>query len=61
MLPLRKKKPFASHYNQAVMEHTRIKLPGFGLPVNYYLEQGDLDAFPSSLNPSDLNEESRTV
>ena len=38
------------------MEDTRIKLPGFGLPLNYYELDGD-DSFPSALNTSDLDEE----
>lgn len=36
------------------------QLPGFGRPVNYYQEHGE-DAFPSSLNQIDMDEEERTV
>ncbi|KAF8802211.1 hypothetical protein BYT27DRAFT_7235520 [Phlegmacium glaucopus] len=42
------------------MELTRIQLPGFGRPVNYYQKHENLDAFPNALNPTDMREE-RTV
>ena len=53
--------PLVSHHLQpGVMEHTRIQLPGFGLPVNCYQQHGDPYAFPSSLNQSDMDND-RTV
>ena len=52
--------PFASQtpygYNQTVMEHTRIELPGFGLPVNHYELDEDC-GFPSCLNTTHLVED----
>ena len=42
------------------MAHSRIKLPGFGLPVNYYELDEDC-GFPSALTTNELDEEQRTV
>ena len=42
---------------EARMEHTRIQLPGFGLPLNcYHIKHEDYDAFPSTLNQIDVDE-----